>query len=47
MVLGALIQLEQGKYHLEDPTGKVELDLTNAKFHTGLYTEGVIVLVEG
>ncbi len=42
-----LTQIKHGKYSLEDPTGCVDLDLTNAKFHRGLYTENCFVLVEG
>src|SRR5438445_792130 len=37
----------QGKYHLEDPSGMVELDLSAATFHTGLFTENCVVLIEG
>jgi DNA polymerase epsilon subunit 2 len=37
----------QGKFHLEDPTGTIELDLSTTKFHTGLFTENCVVLVEG
>lgn len=31
VILGSLLQLAEGKYYLEDPTGIVELDLTHAK----------------
>jgi DNA polymerase epsilon subunit 2 len=47
IVLGALCQLKHNKYSLEDPTGLVDLDLSEAKFHRGLYTENCFVLVEG
>ena len=47
IVLGMLTQVRHGKYSLEDPTGAVPLDLSEAKFHTGLYTENCFVLVEG
>ena len=47
IVLGALCQLKNNKYSLEDPTGLVDLDLSEAKFHRGLYTENCFVLVEG
>lgn len=30
VVLGMLTQLKEGKFHLEDPTGAVQLDLSNA-----------------
>ncbi len=36
-----------GRYSLEDPTGAVPLDLKEAKFHRGLYTENCFVLIEG
>ena len=31
----------------EDPSGVVQLDLTETKFHTGLYTENCFALAEG
>ncbi|KAM6273543.1 DNA polymerase epsilon subunit 2 isoform 2-T2 [Porphyrio hochstetteri] len=37
----------QGKFFLEDPTGVVQLDLSKAQFHSGLYTESCFVLAEG
>ncbi|XP_031990732.1 DNA polymerase epsilon subunit 2 isoform X5 [Hylobates moloch] len=37
----------QGKFFLEDPTGTVQLDLSKAQFHSGLYTEACFVLAEG
>ncbi|XP_078483526.1 DNA polymerase epsilon subunit 2 [Ciona intestinalis] len=47
IVLGMIAQLKEGKYYLEDLTGAVEMDLTNAKFHSGLFTENSFVLAEG
>ena len=47
IVLGMLTQIKHGKYSLEDPTGSVDLDMSEAKFHRGLYTENCFVLVEG
>eukprot|EP00057_Strongylocentrotus_purpuratus_P034860 XP_796825.2 PREDICTED: DNA polymerase epsilon subunit 2 [Strongylocentrotus purpuratus] len=47
IVLGMLTQLKEGKFHLEDPTGAVQLDLAKAQFHTGLFTENCFVLAEG
>ncbi|XP_050694811.1 DNA polymerase epsilon subunit 2-like isoform X3 [Eriocheir sinensis] len=35
LVLGLLTSLKEGKYHLEDDTGHIELDLSNASFHSG------------
>lgn len=31
LILGSLLQVSEGKYYLEDPTGIVQLDLTHAK----------------
>ena len=47
LVLGMLVQIVEGKYHLEDPTGTVELDITNTQFQNGLFTENSLVLAEG
>ena len=47
VVLGMLSQIKEGKYHLEDPTGCVELNLSKAVFHMGLFVENSIVLAEG
>ncbi|KAK3859123.1 hypothetical protein Pcinc_034724 [Petrolisthes cinctipes] len=47
VVLGLLIQLVEGRHHLEDDTGAVPLSLTTTKFHTGLFTHNCFVLVEG
>ncbi|CAL1538535.1 unnamed protein product [Lymnaea stagnalis] len=47
LVLGMLVQLKEGKWYLEDPTGHVQLDFTQAKFQSGLFTENSFVLAEG
>ncbi|XP_045443450.1 DNA polymerase epsilon subunit 2 isoform X9 [Pipistrellus kuhlii] len=47
IVLGMITQLKEGKFFLEDPTGTVQLDLSKAQFHSGLYTESCFVLAEG
>nr|XP_023026424.1 DNA polymerase epsilon subunit 2 [Leptinotarsa decemlineata] len=47
LILGSLIQVSEGKWHLEDPTGMVELNLTHAKFHAGFFMENCVVLVNG
>lgn len=47
IILGMLTQIKEGKYFLEDLTGAVEIDLNNAKFHAGLFTESCFVLAEG
>ena len=47
IVLGMLTQLKEGKWFLEDDTGAVQLDLSRANFHKGLFTESSFVLAEG
>ncbi|XP_043930216.1 DNA polymerase epsilon subunit 2 [Protopterus annectens] len=47
IVLGMITQMKEGKFYLEDPTGSVQLDLSKAQFHSGLYTESCFVLAEG
>ncbi|KAJ8874034.1 hypothetical protein PR048_024874 [Dryococelus australis] len=52
IVLGMLAQLQEGRFFLEDPTGIVQLDLSEAisfftAYHTGLYCENCFVLAEG
>ena len=47
IVLGMLTMLKHGIYSLEDVTGSLDLDMSEAKFHKGLYTENCFVLVEG
>ncbi|KAH9505546.1 DNA polymerase epsilon subunit 2 [Bulinus truncatus] len=47
IVLGMLVQLKEGKWFLEDPTGCIQLDLSSAKFQSGLFTENSFVLAEG
>ncbi|CAE1325742.1 POLE2 [Acanthosepion pharaonis] len=47
IVLGMLTQLKEGKWYLEDPSGSVQIDLSQASFHTGLFTENCFVLAEG
>lgn len=47
VILGYLTQFTEGKYHLEDPTGCVALDLSSTQFHSGLVCEGCFVLAEG
>ena len=37
-VLGSITQPEDGRYYLEDPTGIVPIDLTQAVTTTGFYT---------
>eukprot|EP00094_Tigriopus_californicus_P009484 TCALIF_09146-PA protein Name:"Similar to POLE2 DNA polymerase epsilon subunit 2 (Homo sapiens)" AED:0.02 eAED:0.02 QI:0/0/0/0.75/1/1/4/0/457 len=47
IILGMVTQIKHGNYSLEDPTGVITLDLSETKFHTGLYTENCFVLLEG
>ncbi|XP_030637752.1 DNA polymerase epsilon subunit 2 [Chanos chanos] len=47
IVLGMITQLKEGKFFLEDPSGTVQLNLSKAQFHSGLYTESCFVLAEG
>lgn len=47
IVLGMITQLREGKFYLEDPSGTVQLDISKAQFHSGLYTESCFVLAEG
>ena len=47
IVLGMLAQIKEGKYYLEDPTGYVELDISNCVYHVGMFVENCIVLAEG
>ena len=47
VALGMLTQRCEGKFHLEDPTGSVELDLSQCAYHSGLFVESCIVLAEG
>lgn len=47
IVLGLLTQLTEGKFYLEDPTGSVLLDMTQTRYHSGLFTECSFVLAEG
>ncbi|RNA33724.1 DNA polymerase epsilon subunit 2 isoform X1, partial [Brachionus plicatilis] len=47
IVLGMISQLKENKFFIEDPTGHLPLNLTDAKYHSGIYTEGCFVLAEG
>ncbi|CAG9813336.1 unnamed protein product [Phaedon cochleariae] len=47
LILGSLTQVSEGKWHLEDPTGMVELDLVHAKYHSGFFVENSFILVNG
>ncbi len=47
IVLGMLAQMKERKFYLEDPTGCVELDLSDCVFHAGLFVENSLILAEG
>lgn len=47
VILGLLTQLKEGKFFLEDPTGIVQIDLSQTTYHDGLFTECCFVLAEG
>lgn len=47
VMLGLLSKFKEGKFYLEDPSGAIPIDLSEAKFHSGLYTEGSFMLAEG
>ena len=48
LVLGLLLQLQEGVYYLEDPTGQVPVNLSNAVITDGSFvTEHSILLAEG
>ena len=47
IALGMVVQLKDGKYFLEDPTGVVPIDLSSCRYQSGIFTESCIVLIEG
>lgn len=47
VLFGMLTQVEEGKVFLEDEDAHIELDITNAEYEYGLFTDGAFVLVEG
>uniref|UniRef100_F1KYE6 DNA polymerase epsilon subunit n=1 Tax=Ascaris suum TaxID=6253 RepID=F1KYE6_ASCSU len=47
IVLGLLTQCSADSYQVEDLTGSMPVDLSNATFHSGLFTDGCIMLLEG
>lgn len=46
-VLGALSQLEDGRFWLEDDAGRVAVDLSEAVTAAGLFTDNAVVIAEG
>ncbi|CAA9994665.1 unnamed protein product [Nesidiocoris tenuis] len=47
VLLGLLTQLKEGKFYLEDPTGIIQLDLSETNYHDGLFADSCFVLAEG
>ncbi|KAJ3006469.1 DNA polymerase epsilon subunit 2 [Thoreauomyces humboldtii] len=47
LLFGMLTQVEEGRYHLEDPDALIELELNNVARGIGLYTLNCFLLVEG
>ena len=48
ILLGIIVQVEEGRYYLEDPTAQVPMDLSAGEFLSdGFITEHSICLVEG
>lgn len=47
VMLGLLSKFKEANFYLEDPSGAIPIDLSEAKFHSGLYTEGAFMLAEG
>ncbi|XP_050069573.1 DNA polymerase epsilon subunit 2 [Anopheles maculipalpis] len=47
VLLGLLTQLMEGHYYLEDPTGSVPIDISQASFSSGLVCEGSFLLAYG
>ncbi|VDO39985.1 unnamed protein product [Onchocerca flexuosa] len=47
VLLGMLTQRNPGVYEIEDLTGAIEVDLREATFHKGLFTDGCIMMLEG
>jgi DNA polymerase epsilon subunit 2 len=47
VMLGLLSKFKEGKFYLEDPSGAIPVDLSEATFHAGLFNEGSFVIAEG
>jgi DNA polymerase alpha/epsilon subunit B. len=48
ILLGMIVQVEEGRYYLEDPTAQIPIDLSRADIYSGGFvTENSICLVEG
>lgn len=47
VVLGLFTKFSDGKYHVEDLTGTIPLDISDAKMPLGYFCDGCFVLVQG
>ncbi|VDK80783.1 unnamed protein product [Litomosoides sigmodontis] len=47
VLIGMLTQRSPSVYEIEDLTGVIEVDLKEATFHKGLFTDGCIMMLEG
>ncbi|CAI4222152.1 unnamed protein product [Auanema sp. JU1783] len=47
IILGMISQQKADCYHIEDLTGSIQANFSNAEFRTGLFTEGGIYMFEG
>ncbi|CDW52250.1 DNA polymerase epsilon subunit 2 [Trichuris trichiura] len=47
VVVGVISQMKQDKFYLEDLSGHIEVDLSEATFQPGIYVEDSVVMVEG
>ena len=47
VILGMLTQMKEGEWWLEDPTGAIKLNISDASFHKGIFVESSLVLAEG
>ena len=47
VVMGCLSQVEDGIFHLEDPTGSMRIDLTAAAATSGMFCENCVVIATG
>jgi DNA polymerase epsilon subunit 2 len=46
-VMGVILQVEDGRFHLEDLSAVVPVDISEAKITAGFFTENSVVLAEG
>ncbi|CAL5001697.1 unnamed protein product [Urochloa decumbens] len=46
-IMGVISQLEERQFYLEDLTGAVPIDLSNAKITSGFFVENTVIVAEG